>query len=115
MRQERQNKRNERGGQQRVQAERDPLLDVLVHEERIADGDGPHGGIDLHDQGRPVVDAGVPGPEAGCDLVLVVEQDVNQAMKVADRVQCLLEGRTVLEGAPADLSREQIATAYFGI
>lgn len=47
--------------------------------------------------------------------VLVVEQDVNQSMKVADRVQCLLEGRTVLEGKPADLSRDQIATAYFGI
>ncbi|MFN8157825.1 MAG: ABC transporter ATP-binding protein [Candidatus Nanopelagicales bacterium] len=47
--------------------------------------------------------------------VLVVEQDVNQSMKVADRVQCLLEGRTVLEGAPAELSRDQIASAYFGI
>jgi branched-chain amino acid transport system ATP-binding protein len=47
--------------------------------------------------------------------VLVVEQDVNQSMKVADRVQCLLEGRTVLEGVPADLSRDQIASAYFGI
>ena len=47
--------------------------------------------------------------------VLVVEQDVNQSMRVADRVQCLLEGRTVLEGAPAELSRDQIASAYFGI
>jgi branched-chain amino acid transport system ATP-binding protein len=47
--------------------------------------------------------------------VLVVEQDVNQSMKVADRVQCLLEGRTVLEGSPGDLTRDQIATAYFGI
>jgi branched-chain amino acid transport system ATP-binding protein len=36
-------------------------------------------------------------------------------MKVADRVQCLLEGRTVLEGRPGDLSREAIASAYFGI
>ena len=47
--------------------------------------------------------------------VLIVEQDVNQSMRVADRVQCLLEGRTVLEGAPADLTRDQIASAYFGI
>jgi branched-chain amino acid transport system ATP-binding protein len=47
--------------------------------------------------------------------VLVVEQDVNQSMRVADRVQCLLEGRTVLEGAPSDLTRDQIASAYFGI
>ncbi len=47
--------------------------------------------------------------------VLLVEQDVNQATRVADRVQCLLEGRTVLEGVPRELSREQIASAYFGI
>ena len=47
--------------------------------------------------------------------VLLVEQDVNQALRVADRVQCLLEGRAVLEGVPAELRREQIATAYFGI
>jgi branched-chain amino acid transport system ATP-binding protein len=47
--------------------------------------------------------------------VLVVEQDVNQSMRVADRVQCLLEGRTVLEGAPSTLTRDQIASAYFGI
>ena len=47
--------------------------------------------------------------------VLVVEQDVQQSMRVADRVQCLLEGRTVLEGSPDDLTREQIASAYFGI
>jgi branched-chain amino acid transport system ATP-binding protein len=47
--------------------------------------------------------------------VLVVEQDVNHALKVADRVQCLLEGRTVLEGPAGSLTRDQIATAYFGI
>lgn len=47
--------------------------------------------------------------------VLLVEQDVNQSMQVADRVQCLLEGRAVLEGRPADLDRDQIASAYFGI
>lgn len=47
--------------------------------------------------------------------VLVVEQDVQQSMKVANRVQCLLEGRTVLEGAPSELTRDQIASAYFGI
>ena len=57
----------------------------------------------------------LPSITAQGTTVLVVEQDVNQSMRVADRVQCLLEGRTVLEGAPADLSREQIATAYFGI
>jgi branched-chain amino acid transport system ATP-binding protein len=47
--------------------------------------------------------------------VLLVEQDVNHALKVADRVQCLLEGRTVLEGRANEFTRDQIASAYFGI
>jgi branched-chain amino acid transport system ATP-binding protein len=47
--------------------------------------------------------------------VLLVEQDVNQARRVARRVQCLLEGRTVLEGPAGDFTREQIAQAYFGV
>jgi branched-chain amino acid transport system ATP-binding protein len=47
--------------------------------------------------------------------VLVVEQDVNQALRVADRVQCLLEGRSVLEGTPAQIDRDQLAHAYFGL
>lgn len=47
--------------------------------------------------------------------VLVVEQDVHQALTVADRVQCLLEGRTVLE-RPADrVTTTELATAYFGM
>uniref|UniRef100_UPI003F495F42 ABC transporter ATP-binding protein n=1 Tax=Nonomuraea bangladeshensis TaxID=404385 RepID=UPI003F495F42 len=47
--------------------------------------------------------------------VLLVEQDVNQALAVADRVACLLEGRIVVEGTPDSLTREQITSAYFGI
>ncbi|MEI8057036.1 MAG: ABC transporter ATP-binding protein [Actinomycetes bacterium] len=59
--------------------------------------------------------AALPNISAQGTTVLVVEQDVNQALKVANRVHCLLEGRSVLEGKPAELSREQIASAYFGI
>jgi branched-chain amino acid transport system ATP-binding protein len=47
--------------------------------------------------------------------VLLVEQDVSQALRVADHVHCLLEGRTVLEGRPSELTQEQIEGAYFGI
>lgn len=47
--------------------------------------------------------------------VLLVEQDVGQALKVADRVICLQEGRISLEGRPAELTREQISRAYFGV
>lgn len=46
--------------------------------------------------------------------VIVVEQNINQALAVADRVYCLLEGRVTLTGRPADLSRERIRAAYFG-
>lgn len=47
--------------------------------------------------------------------VLLVEQDVSQALRVASRVHCLLEGRTTLTGEPADLSADSIEAAYFGL
>ena len=47
--------------------------------------------------------------------VVVVEQDINQALDVADRVYCFQEGRVSLQGRPDDLSREDVATAYFGV
>jgi branched-chain amino acid transport system ATP-binding protein len=47
--------------------------------------------------------------------VLLVEQDVNQALRVANRVHCLLEGRTTLEGVPSELDRADIEAAYFGL
>lgn len=59
--------------------------------------------------------AALPRIAAQGTTVLVVEQDVNHALSVADRVQCLLEGRTVLEGKAGSLTRDQIASAYFGI
>lgn len=47
--------------------------------------------------------------------VLLVEQDIGQAVAVASRVYCLLEGRVVLSGRPDELTREQISAAYFGM
>jgi branched-chain amino acid transport system ATP-binding protein len=47
--------------------------------------------------------------------VLLVEQDVSQAMRVASHIHCLLEGRTTLQGRPADISAEQLEAAYFGL
>jgi branched-chain amino acid transport system ATP-binding protein len=53
--------------------------------------------------------------QAGTTLVLV-EQDVGQALRVADRVDCLLEGRLVLtHRTPAELDRDRITAAYFGV
>lgn len=46
--------------------------------------------------------------------VLLVEQDVSQALRVATHLQCLLEGHTALEGTPAEVTREQVEAAYFG-
>ena len=46
--------------------------------------------------------------------VIVVEQDIGQALKVADRVYCMMEGRVTLEGRADDISREAIHEAYFG-
>ncbi|GLO69973.1 ABC transporter ATP-binding protein [Phaeobacter inhibens] len=47
--------------------------------------------------------------------VVVVEQDIGQAMKVADRVFCMMEGRVTLQGRPDELSRDEIHNAYFGV
>jgi branched-chain amino acid transport system ATP-binding protein len=57
----------------------------------------------------------LPGIVGAGTTALIVEQDVSQAMRVADRVHCLLEGRSVLQGRPEDLSAEQVEHAYFGI
>ena len=46
--------------------------------------------------------------------VLLVEQDVSQALAVATRVHCLLEGKTSLVGTPSELSPGAIESAYFG-
>jgi branched-chain amino acid transport system ATP-binding protein len=46
--------------------------------------------------------------------LLVVEQDVARACKVADYAYCLLEGRMTLSGKPSELTPQQIGAAYFG-
>ena len=48
-------------------------------------------------------------------VVLLVEQDVSQTLRVATHLQCLLEGHTTLEGTPAEVNREQVEAAYFGV
>jgi branched-chain amino acid transport system ATP-binding protein len=56
----------------------------------------------------------VPAIKAAGASLIVVEQDISQAMAVADRVYCMMEGRVTLSGAPDTLSREDIHDAYFG-
>ena len=47
--------------------------------------------------------------------VVIVEQDVAVARQVSRRLYCFQEGRVSLQGDSADLSREQISQAYFGM
>jgi branched-chain amino acid transport system ATP-binding protein len=58
--------------------------------------------------------ASLPRIKAGGTSVIVVEQDIGQALRVADRVICMMEGRVTLEGTPASLTRPAIHDAYFG-
>jgi len=57
----------------------------------------------------------LPDLLAAGTTVLLVEQDVSQALAVASRIQCLLEGRTTLLGRPQEFSPERIEAAYFGL
>lgn len=50
----------------------------------------------------------------GLSLV-IVEQDIAQALKAAARAYCLQEGRVALHGATRELTRETISAAYFGV
>jgi branched-chain amino acid transport system ATP-binding protein len=49
----------------------------------------------------------------GCSL-MIVEQDIVQALKAAAHAYCLQEGRVALTGAAGTLTREAISAAYFG-
>jgi branched-chain amino acid transport system ATP-binding protein len=47
--------------------------------------------------------------------ILLVEQDVTQALRVSDWAHCLLEGRIMLSGRPRDLASTEVEAAYFGL
>jgi branched-chain amino acid transport system ATP-binding protein len=47
--------------------------------------------------------------------LIIVEQDIVQALAVAAHVYCLQEGRIALQGAAGTLTRDAIAAAYFGV
>ena len=56
----------------------------------------------------------IPAIKAAGASLIIVEQDIAQAMAVADRVYCMMEGRITLSGTPDALSRQAIHNAYFG-
>jgi branched-chain amino acid transport system ATP-binding protein len=58
--------------------------------------------------------AALPQIKTDGTSIVLVEQDIVQAMKVADRLYCFQEGRLSLAGRPKDLTRDSIHRAYFG-
>jgi len=58
--------------------------------------------------------AALPRIKSQGTSVVLVEQDIAQAMKASDRVYCFQEGRLSLAGRPHDLTRDAIHRAYFG-
>jgi branched-chain amino acid transport system ATP-binding protein len=50
----------------------------------------------------------------GLSLV-IVEQDIVQALAAADHVYCLQEGRVALAGEAGTLTHEAVSAAYFGV
>ena len=58
--------------------------------------------------------AALPAIKAEGTSMVIVEQDIVQALAVSDRIYCLQEGHVKLTGKPSELTREAIHTAYFG-
>ncbi|MNF83453.1 High-affinity branched-chain amino acid transport ATP-binding protein LivF [compost metagenome] len=59
--------------------------------------------------------AALPSIKADGTAVILVEQDINQALSVADRFYCFQEGRISLSGEPGEVDKQQIKAAYFGL
>ena len=57
----------------------------------------------------------LPKVREGGTSIVIVEQDINQALKVCDRFYCFQEGRISLAGKPGEVDRETIKAAYFGV
>jgi branched-chain amino acid transport system ATP-binding protein len=59
--------------------------------------------------------ATMPAIRAEGTAIVIVEQDIVQALGAADRVYCFQEGRIALTGRPDELTRDAIHAAYFGV
>ena len=47
--------------------------------------------------------------------IILVEQDLNRALSVSNKVICMLEGRIALAGDSRNVSRDEVTKAYFGL
>jgi branched-chain amino acid transport system ATP-binding protein len=97
------------GGQQQMVAIGRALMSnpKLLLCDEISLGLAPTVIRDIYRQLPPIVGEGTS--------LVIVEQDIVQALKAAQRVYCLQEGRIALEADTATVTRENISAAYFGI
>jgi branched-chain amino acid transport system ATP-binding protein len=59
--------------------------------------------------------AALPEIRSAGATIILVEQNIDQALAAADRVYCLLEGRVSLAGPASSVTRDRITAAYFGL
>jgi branched-chain amino acid transport system ATP-binding protein len=59
--------------------------------------------------------AQLAGVVASGTTIILVEQDLNRAMRIATHLICMLEGEIVLRGRAGDLTRDAVTSAYFGL
>ncbi|HEY1748324.1 MAG TPA: ABC transporter ATP-binding protein [Xanthobacteraceae bacterium] len=57
----------------------------------------------------------MPGIRAEGTTILIIEQDIQRALRASDRVYCMQKGRMTLQGRPVELTRDEIKLAYFGV
>ena len=57
----------------------------------------------------------IPGIKQRGIGILIVEQDIERSLAVADRFYCLLEGKVSLTGRPREVTRDLVMTHYFGL
>jgi branched-chain amino acid transport system ATP-binding protein len=97
------------GGQQQMLAIGRALMsnpDLLLMDE-ISLGLAPIIVKELYNVVKQIADTGT--------TVVLVEQDVSQGMKAANRVYCLLEGKVSLSGKPSEINMQDVSRAYFGV
>jgi branched-chain amino acid transport system ATP-binding protein len=97
------------GGEQQATAIGRALMtnpDIILLDE-ISLGLSPAAVGRVYDSLRTLIETGA--------TILLVEQDLNRALSVADRVICMLEGKIAAEGRVQDMTRKQITDAYFGL
>lgn len=97
------------GGEQQATAIGRALMtnpDLLLLDE-VSLGLSPAAVARVYDSLQALIETGT--------TILVVEQDLNRALSIAGRVICMLEGQIVAQGAVAEMTRERILDAYFGL